>query len=193
MPPGVYVLPNHFSYVDSIGYLHICGEVQNNTANHLRFVKIAANVLDSGGQLLDTKFTYTHLDSLPAGNRTCFNILLKEPAGWSRYQFEPPTYWTDGEPLPNLTVTDHSGSYKDTFGWYEIIGQVRSDHSARVEYVSPVGTVYGASGAVIGCSFTYVNSTHLDPGQTSSFKMTLTGRHYSDATSYRLQVDGNPQ
>ncbi len=192
-PPGVYILNNHSDYVDSIGYLHIAGEVQNNTANHLRFVKITANIFNGDGQLLNTDFTYIHLGNLPAGDRTCFHILLEEPASWSYYEFEAPTYWTDGEPLPNLVVFNDSGSYNSTFGWYEIIGQVRNDHGTRVEYVSPVGTVYNASGIVLGCDFTYVNSSHLEPGQTSSFKMTFSGRDYANVTSYRLQVDGNPR
>ncbi|MBC8248746.1 MAG: SBBP repeat-containing protein [Anaerolineales bacterium] len=194
IPPGVYILSNHSYYVDSIGFLWIVGEVWNNTANRLRFVKITANVFSSSGQLLATGQGYTYLDNLSPGGMTCFSVLMgHEPAGWSYYRFEAPTYWTDGKPLPNLTVFNDSGSYNSTFGWYEIIGQVRNDHGSRVEYVSPVGTVYNASGIVIGCDFTYVNSTHLNPGQTSSFEMIFSGRDYADVTSYRLQVDGNPQ
>jgi len=192
-PSGVYVLSNHSSYVDSIDYLHIVGEVQNNTANNLRFVKITANIFNNTGQLLDTDFTYIFLDNLPAGDKTCFHILLNEPAGWSYFEFEAPTYSTDGEPLPNLAILNDSGSYDSTFGWYQIIGQVRNDEGTRVEYVSPVGTVYSGSGVVVGCDFTYINSTHLETGQTSAFKMIFSGRNYADITSYRLQVDGNPQ
>jgi hypothetical protein len=190
---GVYVLNNYSAYVDTIGYLHIVGEVQNATASHLRFVKITANIFNSSGKLLDTDFTYTHLDNLPAGHKTCFHFSLEEPAGRSYYEFEAPTYWTDGVPLPNFAVFNDSGSYNSTFGWYEIIGQVRNDHGTRVEYVSPVGTVYNAPGVVVGCDFVYVNSTHLDPGQTSSFEMTFSGRNYTDVASYRLQVDGDLQ
>lgn len=193
IPQEVRILSNHFHYVDSIDYLHIVGEVLNNSSDLLRFVKITVNIFNSSGQLLDTDFTYIHLDNLPAWDKTCFNLALPEPAGWSYYEFEAPTYLTDGSPLPNLTILNASGSYNLTFGWYEIIGQVRNDHDSRVEYVSPVGTVYNSSGTVVGCDFTYVSSTHLDPGQTSSFKMTLSGRDYSDVTSYRLQVDGNPK
>ncbi len=193
VPSGVYILSNHSSYTDSINYLHIVGEVQNNTANHLRFVRITTNVFNSGGQLLATDFTYIYLDNLPPGDRTCFHLLLEEPAGWAYYEFETPTYWTDGEPLPHLSVFNDSGSYNATFGWYEIIGQVRNDHGRRIEYVSPVGTLYNSSGTVVGCDFTYVNSAHLDPGQVSSFKMDFGGRNYADVASYRLQVDGNPQ
>ena len=189
---GVQILPNQSHYVDSVDYLHIVGEVQNNTGNTLRFVRLNANIYNSSGQLLDTEYTYTWLDNLPAWDKTCFEVLMPQPAGWSYYELETPTYWTDGQSLPNLTVLNVSGSYDSTFGWYTIIGQVRNDHGIRVEYVSPVGTLYNAAGVVIGCDFTYVDSTHLDPNQISAFEMYFFGRDYSDAASYRLQVDGDP-
>jgi hypothetical protein len=192
IPPSVQILQNHSYYVDSIDYLHVVGEVLNNTGNNLRFVEIWVNVFNGSGQLLDTDFSYILLDNLPAWDKTCFEVSLSEPSGWAYYQFEAPIYWTDGDPLPNLTILNDSGSYDPTFGWYQIIGQVRNDHGSRVDFVSPVGTVYNASGKVVGCDYTYVNSTNLDPGQTSSFRMTFFSRNYADVTSYRLQVDGNP-
>lgn len=190
----VEVLSNHSHYVTDYGSMWIVGEVQNNTADYLRFVKITANIFNSSGQLLDTGYSYINLDNLPPGDKTCFDILVgDEPAGWSYYEFESPSYQTGGKPLPNLTIINDSGSYNSTYGWYKIIGQVRNDHGSRVEYVSPVGIVYNASGTVVGCGYTYVSATHLDPGQTSSFEMNFTGRDYADVVSYRLQVDGNPQ
>lgn len=194
LPSGIYVLPNHSFYQTSWGFLHIVGEVMNNTSSHLTFVKVSANLFSAGGQLLDTDYTYTYLDDLPAGHKTCFDVLfLDPPSGWSYYEFETPTYWTSGEPLPNLTVLNDSGSYDPTDGDYKIVGQVRNDHGSRVEYVSPVGTLYNSSGTVVGCNYTYVNSTHLDPGQVSAFDIDYYGRDYGNVVSYRLQVDGNPQ
>jgi hypothetical protein len=190
-PSGVYVLPNHTAYVNSIDYLNIVGEVQNSTGNHLRFVRVTGNVFDAGGRLLDTGFTYIFADNLPAGERACFRLSMPAPNGWTHYEFEAPTYRTDGVPLPNLSILNDSGSYNPTFGWYEIIGQIRNDQATRVEYVSPIAAVYNASGNIVGCDFAFVSSTHLDPGQTSSFKITLSGRDYADVTSYRLQADGN--
>ena len=192
-PGTVQILSNHTSYVDIIDYLNVVGEVENTTSNHLQFVRITGNFFNSSGQLLDTGSTYIWPLNLPAGQKTCFQLSVPEPAGWSYYQFEPVSYQTYGHPLPNLAIFNHSGSYNSTFGWYEIIGMVRNDHGTRVEYVSPVGTVYNAAGKVVGCELTFVNATHLDAGQTSSFEMTFLGRDYSDVASYRLQVDGNPQ
>ncbi len=192
-PTAVKILGNHSHYIDIIGHLHIVGEVSNDTANHLRDVQITANIFDGSGQLIDTDFANIHLDNLPAGDKACFRISLEEPTGWSYYEFGPTSYLADGEPLPNLATLNDSGSYYPVFGWYEVIGQVRNDHGTRVEYVRPVGTLYNASGIVIGCDFTSIEDMHLDPGQTSSFEMVFLGRDYADAAAYRLQVDGNPQ
>ena len=191
--PGVYILDNSSSYVDSINYLHIVGEVQNDTGHNLRFVKVTVNVFDNEGHLVATDFTYTTLRHLPAGEKVCFQVFVQEPENWDYYEFEDPTYWTDGQQLPNLTVLNDSGSYDAIFGWYQIIGQVRNDHGTRVEFVKPVGTLYDATNTVIGCHWTYVNATDLDPDQVSSFNMVCPGRDYSDVASYRLQVDGWPE
>jgi hypothetical protein len=193
MPQGVYILPNYSHYVDSINYLHIVGEVMNNSSNILRYVEIIVDVFNSNGQLVATDFTFTYLSNIPPWTRTCFDVSLQQPANWSYYQFEAPQYWNDGQPLPNLTVYGTSGSYNPTFGWYEIIGMVRNDGGVRVNYVSPIGTLYNVSGIVIGCDFTFVSSTDLLPGQSSSFDMTFLGRNYNDVASYSVQVDGDPQ
>lgn len=193
LPRGVYVLPNHSYYQTSWGFLHIVGEVMNNTGDHLFFVKISANLFSGNGQLLDTDYAYTYLFSLPAWQKTCFDIIfIDPPSNWLYYEFEV-SYWTGGNPLPNLTVLNDSGSYDPQNGYYRIIGQVRNDHGARVEYVKPVGTLYNSSSKVVGCSYTYVNSTHLDPGQISVFEIDYYGRDYRDVASYRLQVDGSLQ
>ena len=188
---GVHILANHSSYVDSIDYLHIVGEVRNDTNQDLRFVKVTAALYGSGGQLLDTQFTYLTLGTLLAHDKACFNILLPEPANWASYEFAEVDYWDDADPPPNLLVSNHSGSYNSTFGWYEIVGQVTNNEGQRLEYVSPVGTLYNQAGTVLGCTFTFVDGTHLDPGQKSSFEMLFVGRDFKGVKSYRLQVDAN--
>ncbi len=192
-PPGVHILPNDYYYVDSFGYLHVLGEVFNNTASQLQLIKITVNFFNGSGHFVDTASTWMWLGTLPPYSKTCFEHQLPEPLEWSYYSFETPTYWTDNVSLPNLTVLDDSGSYNSDFGWYRIIGLVRNDDERRVEGVQTIATLYNIFGKVIGCGFTYVNSIDLDPGQISSFDLIVSGRDYSDEASYQLQVDGNPQ
>lgn len=191
IPTGVNILDNHSYYVSDYGNLYIFGEVINNTGDNLWLVKISANFFNDKGSFLDTASTFTYLDNLPAGDKTCFEIMLEEPSDWAYYQFEKPTYWTDGSPLPNLSILNDNGFYNNTYDRYELIGQVRNDLGIRIEYVYTVGTLYNSFGKVIGCNSASVNSTNLNPGQISAFKIIFSSADYSDVSSYRLQADGD--
>lgn len=189
-PGTVSILGNHTSYVDSIDALHIIGEVQNQTAQTITFIRINVNLFN-GSQLTGTDFTFTSLDQLRSGDRTCFDVLVLDPPVYTTYAFEAPTYSVDTSELPTLIVLGDSSSI-DIADNYHIIGQVRNDTGKAVKFVQPVGTLYDAAGRAIDCDFTFVNSTDLAVGQTSAFDMGFIGRaSYSDVASYRLQVDGD--
>lgn len=190
-PSKIKILGNHFAYVDVVEYLHVLGEVQNNTDSYLRFIKITARALNRDGQTLGSGSAYIYLDSLPPGEKTCFDVLLKEPEAWSSYRLENPTYSTDGNPLPKLSVLSSNGSHDSTTGWYKITGQVRNDQGNRIDYVSPIGTAYDASGSVVGCNITYVSGNHLIAGEAGSFEMLFTDSNSANVRSYRIQVDGD--
>lgn len=191
--PGVYIPKNSSYYVDSLGYLHVVGEIQNNTEDYLREVYIYVNFYTSQGAWLETAISGTELDNLPPFTGTCFDALLEEPYGWSYYQFQAPEYFTDGSPLPALTVLNDSGSYNPIFDEYVLIGDVRNDQGVRVEYVKPVGTLYNSSNQVVGCDYTYVNIINLDPDEINWFVFYFGDRDYSDVNHYRIQVNGIPQ
>lgn len=189
IPPDVQILPNDSYYIDS-NDLNVLGEVLNNSSYDLSFVKITANFYNASGQLLDNNYAYTYLDDLPAWESTCFQVSVPVPSGWAYYQFEAPTFFTDGQPFPNLTILNDSGAYDSNYGWYDITGDVRNNEGVIVKSVSPVGTLYDKFGNVVGCDFILADSSDLAPGEISSFDITFFGRDYGDVTSYRLQVDG---
>lgn len=170
--------------------MHVAGEVLNETNDYLQFVRLTVNVFGMGGELIETGTSYVVLDSLPPGERACFEILVGTLNSWGSYEFEPVQYDDDGPLPPNLVLLNDSGSYNPSFQWYRILGQVRNEQGIRVEYVKPVITVYGAAGAVLGCGSTYVASTHLNASQTSSFETQFFGQRYANVASYRIQVDG---
>jgi hypothetical protein len=187
----VEILTNTTTFVDSIDALHIVGEVINNTNKTLTFLKISANLMDANNSLVGTDYTYVDFGNLPPNEKTCFHIIYMDPpSNWVSYQFEDPTYWSDGSALSGMTVLNTSSKI-NSYGWYDIIGQVRNDSGKNVTYVKPVGTLYDATGNVIGCDYSFVNSTDLTANQTSSFDIEFTGQDYSNVTDYRIQVDGS--
>jgi len=192
-PKPVEILSNTIAFRDSTGYLHIAGEVVNHTQDNLRNVEITANLFDGASRLVGISSTLTTLNSLPANDQTCFELVMEAPPGSAFYTFQIPTYTTDGYPLPNVPVIDKQEYYDPDSGWFEIIGHVKNESGRAVKLVSPVGTLYNSAGKVIACDFAYVNGIDMAPSQVSSFNLSFIWRNYNDWHRYRIQVDGEVQ
>ena len=193
--PEVVVLPNYWDFTDKYGYLHVLGEIQNNTNTHIWWPKVFADFFNSSGQLIATDYDYVFLDDLPAHEKTCFHIELASPTGWSTYTFEKPAYstWASGHAFPNLTAVGINPMYDSETGYYQLLGQVRNDEIRTVSNVQVNVTLYDISNKVIGCEGTTPNNSTLSPGQLSAFSLGFGYRDYADVTTYRIQLDGDPQ
>ncbi len=64
------------SFIDSIGYLHVVGEVENNTPNVAKFVKVTGTFYNKGNEVVATDFTYTSPTDLGPGDKAPFEIIL---------------------------------------------------------------------------------------------------------------------
>src|SRR5690606_12509118 len=135
------------------------------------------NLFNAQGQLVDTDYSYTRLDILPAGDYSCFHVWFLSSPSYSYYEFET-TYAAASSPSLPIAVLNHSGSYNATFDdWYEIVGQARHDSSLNAEFVNITDTLYGPDDKVIGCDNTYTNADVLTPRQTSTWKQTFVNVH----------------
>jgi len=63
------------SYMDSINFLHVIGQIQNTGAS-TTYVKAIATFYNSSGGIVATSFTYTDPSSLAANQTAPFEILL---------------------------------------------------------------------------------------------------------------------
>ncbi len=187
---GVAVLPGYTSFQDQYGYLHITGEVANKTASPVWNVGVSAGLYDANGQLLNSSSTPVFLNMLKAGDRTCFNISIFASPGWTDTKVETSGFATNGPASPQLAVLNDQGQYVQGYGWYEITGQIQNNGSQSMGNVIAIGTLYNASGGVVGCDYTTVNDINVDPGLSSPFDLTFVLRDYSDVSTYRLQTDG---
>jgi hypothetical protein len=189
-PPGVTILGNHTTYPSQSGdFRYVVGEVYNNTNYIVRFVKISTNFFN-GSQLVETENAYIFLENLHPHEKTCFAIFLNNPSSWTHYDFEPVSYSLYGQQRPSLTITNYSGSvcWND---YYRIIGQITNNESFPIYFVSAIATLYNNLGKVLACDYNYVNSTDLNPGQTSSFEILAYPLDPVAITSYYLQTNGS--
>ncbi len=192
-PPHVIVLSNNSSYVSSItSSLHVLGEIKNDSVYDISNVSVKVRLYDKNHKELATESDSILLSNLPAGERSCFDIFFDSPpSGWSKYEFDSPTFDLNGKGLPELSLLGLSSSYDSSSGDYVINGTVHNDESSRVECVKPVATLYQKkTGKIIGCAYTYVSSISLSANSQSTFSMEFYGRKYDDVDGFHMQVDG---
>lgn len=63
-------------FIDSIGYLHVVGEIENTTPANIQFVKVTGTFYDSNNQVVATDFTYTNPSDIGSGQKAPFELLL---------------------------------------------------------------------------------------------------------------------
>jgi hypothetical protein len=67
---------SHNSFTDAAGYLHVVGEVKNNSPSTANFVKIIGTFYDSNNQVVATDFAYTNPSGISSSGTAPFEIIL---------------------------------------------------------------------------------------------------------------------
>ena len=63
-------------FLDSAGYLHLVGEIENGTPDPVKFVKATATFYDKSNNVVATDFSYTSPTDLGPGDKAPFEIIL---------------------------------------------------------------------------------------------------------------------
>ena len=72
---GLQIL-SHSSFTDSIGYLHVVGEIKNNYPSTATFVRIVGIFYDINNQVVGTQFTYANPSDIGSGEKAPFVLIL---------------------------------------------------------------------------------------------------------------------
>lgn len=190
-PPGVTILSNHSSYIGFAGLLTIVGEVRNNSADSLTFIKPTVEILSGSGTVIATDSEYAPLDTLAPGDKTCFSVRIAVRELWHAYRFKPVSFEPRGHPVPALNLRNLEGSHSGFDDKYLIDGEVQNPLAIPVEFVAPVGTLYGNGDKVIGCATSILDGFHLAPGESKPFRLSFDNA--GTGMTFRVQVEGRPQ
>ena len=72
---GLQIL-SYNSFTDSIGYLHVVGEMKNNYPSTATFVRIVGTFYDINNQVVGTQFTYANPSDIGSGEKVPFVLIL---------------------------------------------------------------------------------------------------------------------
>jgi hypothetical protein len=74
--PNELQILSHNSFTDSIGSLHVVGEVQNNSPSTASYVEVTGTFYDNNNQVVGTQFTYTNPSDIAGGDKAPFDLTL---------------------------------------------------------------------------------------------------------------------
>lgn len=167
---------NHSSYVETMGYYDIVGEVKNTGVNNLISITITATFYDSSDDFIDTALGYTDVDILIPNQKSPFKIISLNPlveANMDYYTLEITNVdITEEEPYTGLQILNHSHNI-DSSGYYQILGEVKNNGDEVANSTKLVATYYNSDGIVIAAESRATNPWELSIGQTVSFEITL--------------------
>jgi len=170
------VVQNDSAWIDSLGDLHIVGEVKNTGDLWVRFVEITGTLRDASNGVVDVIFTYTLLSYVPPGNTASFDMIEMDTAKSARVQsyslaVEFQQVAALSQKLIILSVSDS----KNALGWLEVVGEVQNQGDIPSTYTKVVGTFYDTNDKVVYVGLTYTSPDEIPVGGRCGFKLTVVG------------------
>ena len=71
-------ITSHNTYINSIGHIHVIGEVENNSPLIAELVKIIGTFYDDNGNVVGTSFTYADPTDIGSGEKAPFDLILSD-------------------------------------------------------------------------------------------------------------------
>jgi peptidoglycan/xylan/chitin deacetylase (PgdA/CDA1 family) len=173
------------TWTDAAGYLHVAGEVLNNTAEPRRWVEIDASLLNGDGAVMGSAVGYPDIPTLAPWSRSPFEIVTRKPAGYARLTLRICTPNGAGgcatgqvatAPLGGLTVAA-APSFLDAAGRRHYVGSIRNDRASTARGVLAHVTIYDAYGNVRGLAVGPAGSGSgsIVPGTSAGYEIIGSG------------------
>jgi hypothetical protein len=91
-------------YTDGFGDRHYVGEIENSSAHAIEFTEAIVTLVDAGGTVLNTDFTFTNPDTLAPGAKAPYDVtffdhyagatrVVTQAQGWTATGFDYVTSW----------------------------------------------------------------------------------------------------
>lgn len=174
------VIQNDSMWVDSLGFIHIVGEVKNTGDLWLRFVKITGTLRDAGGGVVDVTFTYALLHFLPPESVAPFDMIEADTAKSAQIQsYSLAVEFQEVAALSQKLVILNVSNSTNTMGWVEVVGEVENQGDIPSTYTQVTGTFYDTNGKVVYVAFTYTDPNEIPVGARNGFKMYVVGSERS--------------
>jgi hypothetical protein len=184
---------SHTGYVDTTGYYHVVGELQNTGDTAADFVQVLVTFYDSGNAQIAERFDLAMLNVLLSQRKSPFDIALLDGTQSALVDhYVVNVTYSDSEAVPmGLQILTNS-SRIDELGSMHITGAIQNIGESPTTNVRIVSTYYNETGDVVAASTKNLElENSLAPNQTATFEIVLAGERAQYVTKYELTGESN--
>jgi hypothetical protein len=188
-PPEIPVaIVAQTEYVDSHGFAHVIGVVQNVGTQPLSGVKVNATFFDSQNTVVSTAAGLSMMELLLPGTSAPFDASANMSGlAIASYSVKVTNYFVM-QPGP-VDVLNITGVTSNNTGSFEVSGQVSNFGTSDANTSEVVATFYNSTGGVIAVESTFASPVDIQSGQAGSFSLAVNGT--SSIASYTLEAEAN--
>ena len=181
------------SYMDSIGSLHVVGELQNASPEPRESVKIVATLRDPSGNILDSSFTYSEVEVLRPGEKSPFDVIFSNKQQVQNTQrYEIASIKGDvAQAKPANLKLDVGDSYYDSIDSAHVVGEVTNNGPGVSHYTKISGTFHDDQNKTVATGFTYTDPNDLELGQSAPFDMIISDDASANMASGSLNAQSS--
>jgi hypothetical protein len=172
---------NDTMWISSTGSLWIYGEVKNTGDVWLKYVKVTATLRDASNGIVDVVYGYTDLGYVAPDSLAGLSILEMDTAKSARVtSYNLIIEWTEAAPIANKLVITSVSDSKNSYGWFEIMGEVQNQGDTASKYTKICGIFYDDTGKVIYVYHTYTSPDQIPPSMKYPFKLSVMNEETSN-------------
>ena len=178
-------------YLNSMGYYHVVGEVQNTGSFAIGSVLITATFYTSGNTLLGSSSSNTMIGTLEPGRRSPFDIALNDLVQSLRtHHYELAVSYERSTSLPFGLEVVSSMKSVDPAGYLHISGTVKNNGTSVAHEVKVAATFYDSGGKVVDAAVSYCDPTDINVAKKAAFEIIVTEKErVALVDSYALEAE----
>jgi hypothetical protein len=180
-------------FIDTIGHIHIIGELENISDEPKRNIGIYANFIDANGTLVTNASAGTAVRSLNQGYISPFELLLLDNTLAKKVASYLLQFKGDNGLMKNYSLElTSSEDYLDIYGFYHINGRVLNQGNKTATNTLVISSFYDHNGTIMHVAKALTEPINITEGNEASFSIVMDNRDSSHKIrNFTLTIDSD--
>ncbi len=180
-------------FIDTIGHIHIIGELENISDEPKRNIGIYANFIDANGTRVANASAGTAVRSLNQGYTSPFELLLLENTLAKKVTSYLLQFKADNGLVKNYSLELISAEdYLDIYGFYHINGRVLNQGNKTATNTLVISSFYDHNGTIMHVAKALTEPINITEGNEASFSIVMDNRDFSHKIrNFTLTIDSD--